>query len=162
VAAIDQHGELDTGGPTEIGDSIKGSAHGTASVEHIIDQDDHLVGDVVLNQRSAHQWCRSTRAQIITIERNIELTNRYLHRLKIGDCGGDPFSEWHATPTDANQDNLLDPAITLVDLMSDAHQRPPDIVCGQHLLSLVHGSPSEVWFPFRLRRLHTLTLPGLG
>src|SRR5579885_823366 len=50
-AAVDQHAQTNRGGAPEIGDGIQCRTHRSPRVQHVVDDDDHLAGDVARNLR---------------------------------------------------------------------------------------------------------------
>src|SRR5579862_1691542 len=103
MAAVDQHAELDLTRSTVREQSVERCASGSAGKQHIIHQNNVLVLNGETNLFFLHDRLGPEGREIVTIESDIQGTDRDFRTFDAGNNFADPFSKRNATPANAHQ-----------------------------------------------------------
>ena len=130
VAAVDQHGELDRAGAADLVEGVERGADRTAGEQHVVDQHDDLVVDVVGDVGVLERAGR-LEPQVVAEHRDVERSGGDVAALDLGHPLGDPAGEVHTAGRYAEQHDIGRVTIALEDLVGDAGQRAGDVLVVQ-------------------------------
>ena len=126
MAAVDQGEELDARWTAEPHHGIERRACRAAGVDDIVDQHDCFARDREGNIGAVEHRRIRSRTQIVTVERDVQLTDRQLHTVDARNVPGQPARQRHAARVDADQAQVVRAVVLFEDLMRDAHERAVD------------------------------------
>ena len=145
VASIDQDGKLDATGPPEIIESVHCGPHGSSRVQHVVDQNNRPSLDRHGDARRTHDRA-TTSAQIVTIQADVELSDRRSRSLELLNEVGCPFGQVNATRVNADDHDVRLAHVPFEDLMGDTDEG------ATHLLAVEHLSTACLrCFPYSIR-----------
>ena len=103
---VHHHGELDDPRTPPLRQGVEGRADGAPGEEHVVDQHDHLVGQVTGDRRGrrVHQGAH---VDIITPVRHVEGARADRGRTQFGELGGDGRGEGDPAGLQANHDERV-------------------------------------------------------
>jgi hypothetical protein len=143
MAAIHQNSQLDRPRSSEVHQAVEGCADAASGEEHIVHQDDALVGERKRDVRACDLGMIGTTSQIITVERDIDHSQRHALALDGVDFLHQSLREIDSARPDTDEHQILTASVAFQNFMGDTRQGAVD----RHL---VHD------FRFQLRRCHSL------
>lgn len=120
MSAVDEDGELDHFGSTEIDNGIERRADGATGVKNVVDEHNDFAGDVGENVGRTDYGLRLQSGEVVAIESDVENAESGFATFGFFDCLSEALSDGHAAGSDADQNDIVDAAIAFDDLMSDA------------------------------------------
>ena len=118
MASIDEDGETDPPGATEIGQRIHRGSDRPPGEQDVVDEDHGAPRDVERDPGLVDLGRLRRHPDVVAIERDVQDADRYLCALDRSDLAGEAEREVVAPVGDADQDQALGP-LALHDLVSD-------------------------------------------
>src|SRR5262252_3795458 len=115
-AAVNEHGQLHAARAPEIDQLVHRGADRAAGVEHVVNQDDRLAGDVRGQLGLVDDWPFAYGAQVVAVERDVQRAGRHVDAVHLPDSGREPFGQRYSTPPDPDQQHVRQVGIVLDDL----------------------------------------------
>lgn len=145
VAAIDEHGQLDRPGTAEREDRLDRRAGGAAGVDHVVAEHDVAIGHVERQRGASGLGLLGDVAEIVAVESDVQTAAGHVLVLDLMDVAADTLGERLAPAADADEDDVVNPAVVLVDLVGNAHERAAHRRLVHDLCLELHGRVT----PFR-------------
>ena len=127
MSAVDQHGELHGAGSADLVERVERGADRTAGEQHVVDQHDDLVVDVV-GDLGVLERASGLEPQVVAEHRDVECACGDVAAFDLGHPLGDAPREMDAARRDAEQDDAGRVAVALEDLVRDASQSSRDVL----------------------------------
>ena len=119
MAAVNEDGELDAAGATQVHDGVEGGADGAAGVENIVHEHDALGIQVERDVRGVDR--RSEVGEVVVaVEADVEASQRDAHPLDTLDLVHEFLCEQIAAGHDTHKREVLNALVLLDDLVRDA------------------------------------------
>jgi len=125
VATIHQNGELDRSRPPIVHHGVQRCPNRSSREQHVIHQHDVRISDVS-RKLGLMELEHSSFKQIVAVKRDVELPAGDYGLLKCGDCLLNALSEGHAAGTQSYENEAIDAAILLDDLVRHAEDGSPN------------------------------------
>ena len=125
MAAVDEHGELDHAGTTEVHDRIEGGADRPAGEQHVVHENDTLAVDVERHVRRV-DLRREVGEEVVAVEADIQTAEGNLDAFDIADLVDETAGDKIAPRNDADKRKILAPAVPFENLMRDSRERTVD------------------------------------
>ena len=106
VTAVDQDGQLDALRSSVMEYSFYCSADSPSGIDHIIHKDHCFAGYVAGNDAGTFRGHIGETSQVITVQRDINAADRNIRSFEAGNVSAKHFRERHATPLDAQKDQV--------------------------------------------------------
>ena len=140
VAAIDEHGQAHRSRPTELGQRVEGRTDRSAGVEDVVDQHDDAVVDPAVGNLGAPGSPDRVAAQVVAMERDVELADRDVGPLDLGDRRSETVRERDSARWDPEENEARGPLVAFEDLVADAAERPGDLVGAEDVPRVGRGA----------------------
>ncbi len=98
-------------------------------------------------RRTERLWTHGMAHQVVAIERDVERPGRHVVPVDLFEGPGEPPRQWHAAGADADQRQLIEPAVPLENLVRDARQR------ARHPIGVHHLRHTDLRIEKRLSRI---------
>ncbi|BDZ50669.1 hypothetical protein GCM10025867_29100 [Frondihabitans sucicola] len=132
MAAVDQDGQAHDARATESAQGVERGADGAAGVEHVVDQDDGLAVDATGRKRRGAGRPGGLPPEVVAVERHVDGADGNGFATDRLECATQTIGEMDAASGDAQDDEIVCPAIALEDLVGDACQSTRDVSLTQH------------------------------
>jgi hypothetical protein len=121
MAAINQHGQLNSRRPAQVSKRIKCGADRAPAEEHVIHEHNGMARDVNGDVRWLHLW-RDALVEVVAVHGNIERACGDGMSPDGFELGGEATGQRDAAPLNADQDNFTALFVSFGDLVGDARQ----------------------------------------
>src|SRR5262245_57639214 len=105
-AAVNEHGQLHAARAPEINQLIHRGADRAARVEHVVNQNDRLAGDVCGQLGLVDDGPFADGAQVVAVERDVQRAGRDVNAVHLFDPRRQPFGQRDAPPSDSDQQHV--------------------------------------------------------
>src|SRR5437660_6292476 len=124
MAAVDEDGQLDHLRPAEVDQRVEGGANRAAREENVVDQHDGPALDGERDVGAADPRLVGLEAKIVTVERDVERSDRDLGAVDRGDAVGQPLGQGHSARPEPDEREGGGAAVALEDLVADPGEGP--------------------------------------
>ena len=132
MATVDHDGQLHGPGPPEIVEGVEGGPDGPTGEEHVVDQHDHLAGQVTGDVGHRLGEDRS-QPDVVAVEGDVEAAQDDLGALDLAQHLGHAGGQRDTAGLQADQDHVLDAAVALDDLVRHPGQGALHVGRGENL-----------------------------
>ena len=123
MAAVNQHGQLNSFGPAQVVERVEGRAGGASTEQHVVHEHDRLAGDVERN----HCWMdlrSDLMIQVVAVHGDVEAAHGNRMAPNTLQQAGEASGQMHTTPLHTHQHHLRARLVPFGDFVGDARQRP--------------------------------------
>ena len=137
MPAVDEDRQLDGARPAEVHERVHRRPRGAAVVDDVVDEDHHLA--IHIGHARDRSVRRLTEVAVVAMPARVQRTHRDRRAFQARQLRREPASKVVALGEHADQDEIIDTAVALRDLMSDSRKGSSDLVRVHH-----HGFQAPV------------------